>query len=196
MAVRGIPRPIGAAGAVHARPNRVPAAVETRSISAFAAAGFGHGSTVTQTRECTTTPAQTLRWAVDDGASGGSLTGSTSFTTSWAIGSAGSGSEVLDGSDQITAEPLDDRGVAGETKRANVVLNRRRPYAPPSLTGGHDTRPGDWVDLEWTANKERDILGYRVDWAGPELDLARRGRERFTQPKGGLGGCQSSRGGS
>jgi prepilin-type N-terminal cleavage/methylation domain-containing protein len=116
----------------------------------------------------TTTPAQTLRWAVDDGATSGSLTGSTSFTTSWGIGSSGSGSEVLDGAYQITAEPHDDRGVAGETKRANVVLNRRRPYAPPSLTGGHDTRLGDWVDLEWTANKERDILGYRVGWAGPD----------------------------
>jgi type II secretory pathway pseudopilin PulG len=116
----------------------------------------------------TTTPAQTLRWAVDDGASGGSETGSTTFTTSWDIGSAGSAAEILDGSYQITAEPFDDRGVAGETKRANVVLNRRRPYAPPSFAGGHDTRLGDWVDLEWAANKERDILGYRVSWAGPD----------------------------
>jgi hypothetical protein len=46
------------------------------------------------------------------------------------------------------------------------VLNRRQPYATPTLAGGHDTRLGHWVDLEWTANRERDILGYRVMWAG------------------------------
>lgn len=116
----------------------------------------------------TTTPAQTLRWAVDDGASSGSSTGSTTFATTWSIGSSGSGSEVLDGTYQITAQPFDDRDIAGEVKRANIVLNRREPYAPPALSGGHDTRLGDWVDLEWSPNRERDILGYRVVWSGPD----------------------------
>ncbi len=117
----------------------------------------------------TTTPAEVLRWVVDDGASGGGVLGSTSFTSSWSIGSSGSGTEVLDGSYQLTGQPFDDLGVAGEAKRANIVLNRRQPYAPPSLAGGHDTRLNDWVDLEWAANRERDVLGYRVMWAGPNL---------------------------
>ena len=122
----------------------------------------------------TTTPARTLNWVVDDGVSFGSVTGTTSFTTSWDIGTpniAGDSpnvGEILDGSYQITATPFDDRDIAGEAKRANVVLNRRRPYAPPSLDGGHDTRLNDWVDLEWEANEERDVLGYRVWYAGAD----------------------------
>jgi type IV pilus assembly protein PilV len=116
----------------------------------------------------TTTPATTLRWVVDDGASSGSSTGSTSFTTNWSLGTSGSGSEVLDGTYEITATPFDDRDVAGESKRANVDINRRKAYAPPSLAGGHDTRAGDWVDLQWAQNAERDIQGYRVFWAGPD----------------------------
>ncbi len=116
----------------------------------------------------TTTTAEILRWFVDDGSSGGGVLGSTSFTSSWSIGSSGSGSEVLDGSYQLSAQPFDDLGIAGETKRANVVLNRRWPYAPPTLAGGHDTRLNDWVELEWDANRERDVLGYRVVWAGPD----------------------------
>jgi hypothetical protein len=114
----------------------------------------------------TTTPAEVLRWVVDDGSSSGSVVGGASFTSSWSIGSSGSGTEVLDGSYQLTGQPFDDLGIAGEAKRANIVLNRRQGYAPPSLQGGHDTRLNDWVDLEWGANLERDVLGYRVMWAG------------------------------
>jgi hypothetical protein len=111
----------------------------------------------------TTTPAQSLRWTVDDGASGGSSSGSTTFTSTWNIGSVGAGppSEILDGSYQISAQPFDDRNIAGEVKRADVVLNRREPYRPTSFAGGHDTRLG-LFDLQWSPNRERDILGYRV----------------------------------
>jgi Tfp pilus assembly protein PilV len=116
----------------------------------------------------TTTTARTLRWTVDDGKSSGAVTGSTAFTTQWALGSPGSGSEVLDGSYEITGQPFDDRDVAGEAKRVNVVINRRLPYAPPSLAGGHDTRVDDWVDLEWGRSRERDVLGYRASWAGTD----------------------------
>lgn len=119
----------------------------------------------------TTTLAQSLHWSVDDGASAGNSAGSTSFTSSWDIGSSGSAGAILDGSYQITAQPVDDRDIAGEGSRANVVLNRRQPYAPPSLAGGHDTRLDDWVDLQWSPNSERDILGYRVVWAGPDRSV-------------------------
>jgi len=120
----------------------------------------------------TTTLARTLRWSVDDGASAGTVSSgasdATSFTTTWPIGNSGSGTEVLDGIYQMTAQPFDDRDIAGEVKRANIVLNRRRPYAPATLAGGHNTRTGDIVDLEWARNRERDVLGYRVVWTGPD----------------------------
>jgi prepilin-type N-terminal cleavage/methylation domain-containing protein len=125
----------------------------------------------TVTVNWTTTPATTLRWVVDDGASNGSSTGSTSFTTNWDIGSSSSGSspnagEILDGTYDIGAQAFDDRDIAGEARHAQVVLNRRQAYAPPAFNGGHDTRLGDWVDLQWSPNSERDIQGYRVFWAG------------------------------
>ncbi len=116
----------------------------------------------------TTTPATTLRWVVDDGVSSGSSTGSTSFTTTWNIGSSGSGSEILDGAYQISGQAFSDLDIAGEAKRADVVLNRRKPYPPPAFAGGHDSRVGDWVDLQWSPNAERDVQGYRVKWAGAD----------------------------
>lgn len=125
--------------------------------------------TITDTRssvwvDWTTTAAQSLRWTANDGTSSGNSSGSTLFRSTWAIGSSGSGldSEILDGSYQISAQPFDDRGVAGEVKRADVLLNRRKPYAPQDFAGGHDTRLGI-VDLQWSPNRERDILGYRVE---------------------------------
>jgi len=49
----------------------------------------------------TTTPAQTLRWDADDGISSGNVTGSTSFSTAWSIGTSGSvvpsSGQVLEG---------------------------------------------------------------------------------------------------
>lgn len=123
-------------------------------------------SATTATIVWSTTSARSLQWMADDGQSSGSVTGTTSFTTNWDIGTSGSGSEVLDGSYTVTGQPFDDRDIAGEAKRANVVLNRRVPYAPPTLLGGHNTRFGDWVELQWSPNNERDIVGYRAFWAG------------------------------
>jgi hypothetical protein len=124
------------------------------------------GLTTTASVDWTTTAAQTMHWSVDDGISSGEVSGTTSFTTTWDLGTPGSSNEVLDGSYVLTAQPFDDRGIAGEVKRANIVLNRRQPYAPPSLEGGHNTRLGDWVELQWTPNNERDVLGYKAVWAG------------------------------
>jgi len=124
----------------------------------------------------TTTFAQSLHWEADDGrvSSSGDITGAVNstggktFTTVWDIGNAALGdkSEILDGTYVITGQAFDDRGIAGEARRANVELNRRIPYAPTSLQGGFNTRLGI-VDLRWDRNQERDILGYRVMWAGP-----------------------------
>ncbi len=119
----------------------------------------------------TTTAAQSLRWEVDDGVSGDSVTGSTSFTAAWNIGTSGTGSEVLDGAYTMTGQAFDDRDIPGESKRADIVLNRRAPYIPTGFDGGHNTRASDWVEFDWSPNRERDILGYRVVWAGPD-DIA------------------------
>jgi hypothetical protein len=140
-----------------------------------------------------TATATTLHWVVDDGASSGDdslptvdASGQTTFTTTWAIGTSGTHAEVLDGSYQVTGQPFGERGIAGEARRANVVLNRRQPYAPPSLAGGHNTRLGDWLEFEWLPGGERDIVGYRVMWAG--LDLAVGADDTQVCPAAGDGG--------
>lgn len=116
----------------------------------------------------TTSFAQSLIWEVDDGVSGGTVTGSTTFTATWPIGTSGSGSEVFDGAYTMSGRAFDERDLPGETRSADIVLNRRAPYAPADLAGGHNTRVGQWAELEWPLNRERDILGYRVVWAGPD----------------------------
>jgi type II secretory pathway pseudopilin PulG len=121
----------------------------------------------------TTSPAAAVHWHADDGKSLGNAVLSPSVANSWsadwALGTTGLGSEVLDGAYQMIAQASDDRGVAGDAKLASVVLNRRKPYAPPTLAGGYNSRWGLLdltVDLEWTLNSERDIAGYRVYWTG------------------------------
>jgi hypothetical protein len=144
-----------------------PRILATSPLTQTITANVGTVSTV-----WTTTPAQSLRWEVDDGASSGTVTGSTSFTAVWNIGVSGTGSEVLDGAYTMTAQSFDDRDIPGESRRADIVLNRRAPYAPSSFEGGHNTRDGHWVEFDWSLNRERDILGYRVIWAGPDATLS------------------------
>jgi hypothetical protein len=135
----------------------------------------------------TSATAAAVHWHADDGHSEGDATAPVgspqAWAADWALGVTGSGSEVLDGAYQIIAQAFDDRGVAGDAKLATVVVNRRKPYAPPSLAGGHDTRLAlsDWVDLSWSLSSERDILGYRVYWAGPDL-LAGNGNDVLVCP--------------
>ncbi len=117
-----------------------------------------------------TSPAATVRWHADDGRSSGEAVLSPSVANSWRadwpLGTVGGGSEVPDGAYQMIAQAFDDRAIAGDAKVASVILNRRRPYAPPSLVGGYNSRLALSVDLQWGLNSERDIAGYRVYWVG------------------------------
>lgn len=113
----------------------------------------------------TTTPnATSLHWIVDSmAAEGDAAGGPSSWSVSWSIGTVGSASAVLDGTYTLNAQPFDVRGVPGDTRSAIVQLNRSLPAAPTGLVGGRNEAHGSTlVDLEWIANPEFDILGYRV----------------------------------
>ncbi|MBA3745926.1 MAG: hypothetical protein H0W96_00275 [Solirubrobacterales bacterium] len=129
-----------------------------------------NSATTTASVTFLTSPADAVQWHADDGRSAGSATLSTTtpntWTATWPLGATGSGNEVLDGTYQVIAQAFDARSIAGDAKLASVTLNRRRPYAPPSLAGGYNSRLGLTVDLSWSLNSERDIAGYRVYWTG------------------------------
>ena len=61
----------------------------------------------------------------------------------------------------VEAEAFDDKGRAGTPKALTVTLNRKRPVKPRDFSGGRNGN-GNLVDLEWAANPECDVIGYRV----------------------------------
>jgi type II secretory pathway pseudopilin PulG len=110
-----------------------------------------------------TTRAASVRWSVDDGVSAGDATGAlASWTFSWNIGTVGVAPWTVDGTYTANVQPFDARGVPGERRAATVLLNRRVPLAPANVLGGRSDAGGGVIELEWTPNPERDVIGYRV----------------------------------
>lgn len=112
----------------------------------------------------TTTPADALHWAVDDGVSQGDVSGSgaTTWGFTWNLGTLGTAPFTMDGTYQVSAQAFDIRGVPGEARSVTVHVNRRIPYAPANLKLGRNGQHGGVVDLDWSRNLERDVVGYRV----------------------------------
>jgi type II secretory pathway pseudopilin PulG len=91
------------------------------------------------------------------------------WTFTWNIGNVDSG--VLDGAYIVSSESFNQYGVSGPGRQETIILNRREPFAPRQVTGGR-TKFGT-VEIEWTANSERDIAGYEVYRGGtPVCQLA------------------------
>jgi prepilin-type N-terminal cleavage/methylation domain-containing protein len=111
-----------------------------------------------------TTPAEALHWTVDDGVSQGDISGSsaTSWAFDWTIGALDTPPFTLDGTYLVSAQAFDSRGVPGEARSVSVHLNRRIPYEPTGVKLGRNDRFGGIVDLDWSRNAERDVIGYRV----------------------------------
>jgi prepilin-type N-terminal cleavage/methylation domain-containing protein len=101
------------------------------------------------------------------------MNGSTglSWTWQWNIGSVNTTvggtpatGEVLDGDYVVSAEAFNQYGISGSGRQETITLNRRQPYKPRQVAGGR-TNFGT-VEIEWTANSERDVIGYEVYRAG------------------------------
>ena len=116
-------------------------------------------ATTSITFTATTTSRPTgVKWFVD-GVVRGSATATnaagTTFTFPWDI------STVEDGVYLISAEASDRYGQSGAARTVTMTLNRRAPYAPSDLAGGRNPL-FNFVELEWSPNPERDVVGYRV----------------------------------
>jgi Tfp pilus assembly protein PilV len=114
-----------------------------------------------------TAPASATRvdWAVDGARQPTSATleekSETLWKFNWPIGG------LSDGAYQITAQAVNATGVIGPPISIIVTLIRGAPNAPSGLNAGYNTvyvkgKPHLVVELEWHANSERNVLGYRV----------------------------------
>jgi prepilin-type N-terminal cleavage/methylation domain-containing protein len=104
----------------------------------------------------------TLNWLVDGTVQQPSPvrngTSGLAWTFTWPIGSVSTG--ILDGDYILAGEAFNEYGVSGPGRQETVILNRRVPFKPRQVVGGR-TNFGT-VEIEWTANAERDIVGYEV----------------------------------
>ena len=112
-------------------------------------------------------PVSRIVWYVD-GAFKGTVTpsGNTAAFT-WSLGTVGSGSEVFDGTYQLSATAFDVNGKSGTTGSVQVQVNRRKPAAPGGFVAGRDTLIGGngaigGVDVSWLPVPDKDVLYYRV----------------------------------
>ena len=107
------------------------------------------------------------RDGVEQGAATSNPDGSYSFTLPLA--------GLTDGGYEIGARAADAAGVSGPTRSITLNLVRLLPAAPTGVIAGPNTVRIDGtsrsvIELEWLANTERNVLGYRV--YRPDLSLA------------------------
>jgi type II secretory pathway pseudopilin PulG len=87
----------------------------------------------------------------------------TTWTFTWSIPDPG----VSDGTYTVAVQAIDKVGALGPPVSIPVTLIRNVPAAPSGLKGGFNkvNKLGSLtkvVELEWTPNSERNIIGYRV----------------------------------
>ena len=100
----------------------------------------------------TAADAASVVWSVDGSQQGTAGGSGRNWTFSWQL-------PALDGTYDVSAQSFGASGSASEPRSTTVVGNR---YAPLQPTGFNAGRNGTVVEAEWTANKERDIIGYKL----------------------------------
>ncbi len=99
----------------------------------------------------------------------------TSASFSWTIDDEAEKIYVSDGTYQVSAQAVDSTGVIGPPISISVRLIRGTPAAPSELEGGFNTvytnglEATEVAELQWKANSERNVIGYRV--YGPAKEL-------------------------
>jgi Tfp pilus assembly protein PilV len=100
-----------------------------------------------------------LEWYLDGAFQESLAPNGTSYAFDWRIGSACTSNAVIDGSYVVSAQGFNASESTPGPRAVTVQLNRCAPFAPTGLVGGRNR----WgVELAWEANKEDDVVGYRV----------------------------------
>jgi hypothetical protein len=131
-------------------------------------------SAVAFTATTNRTPAA-MSWSLDGRAMGTASGSGTSWTFTWTLGS------TVDGTYLVSAKATDAYGVFGATRTATVKLNRAAPAAVGGFAAG---RNGSVVELEWVANPEGDLEGYRAYRTvsgGPDVEVCALTRQTSCQ---------------
>jgi prepilin-type N-terminal cleavage/methylation domain-containing protein len=106
----------------------------------------------------------------------GTETEETEWTFQWPI------TGLSDGTYEVSAQAIDTTGVAGPPVSIPVNLIRGQPAAPKGIIGGFNTInvggvPTNVVELQWRANSERNVIGYRIYKQGGKKELVDEGSE-------------------
>jgi len=125
----------------------------------------------------TSSDAAVVEWSVDGKKQGNATeagTGGTNWSFTWTLGTDAATAPVADGTYVIGAQAYDNNNLSGGPATRTMVINRFSPLGVTGIDGGwRNAKDGGPVDLDWIANKERDIAGYRV-YDGTTLTLANR----------------------
>jgi prepilin-type N-terminal cleavage/methylation domain-containing protein len=104
-----------------------------------------------------------MSWSLDGSAQTPAPThvSGTEWTFEWPI------TGLSDGTYQVSAQAIDTTGVTGPPVSITVNLIRGEPMAPKGILGGFNTinvsgSPQQVAELQWHANTERNVIGYRV----------------------------------
>ncbi|MEX2196449.1 MAG: prepilin-type N-terminal cleavage/methylation domain-containing protein [Thermoleophilaceae bacterium] len=98
---------------------------------------------------------ESVEWYVNGAAQGVASGSGTDWNFTWPVAS------FLDGTYLVQARAFNEEGRSGVARVMTVVLNRFAPQAPQGVGAGRNGTGSD-VDVEWHANGEGDVIGYRV----------------------------------
>jgi len=100
----------------------------------------------------TTENAASVVWSLDGSQQDLALGSGKNWTFTWELPST-------DGVYDVSAQGFEEAGLGGELRSVTVVLNRFAPAAPTNMRAAwRDTV----VEANWSASRERDVIGYRV----------------------------------
>lgn len=108
----------------------------------------------------TSTVPASVTWSVDGARLGEAAGSGTNWSFEWDLGPVDEPAFV-DCVYVVQAEAFDDKGRAGAAKALTIDVDRRAPFAPAAFAGGRNLNEAR-VDLQWDANRECDVEGYRV----------------------------------
>jgi prepilin-type N-terminal cleavage/methylation domain-containing protein len=110
-------------------------------------------ATTSASFEVTTTEgAAAVVWSLDGTQQDTAAGGGTTWNFTWNLPSQ-------DGIYDVSAQAFDADGYGGEVRSITVVVNRFPPVAPKDVVA---VRNNGIVEIRWTGNAERDVIGYRV----------------------------------